>query len=171
MLAVILFVICMAASAIGSLVGAGGGVIIKPVIDMLGLMSVEAASFCSGCTVLCMSFVSLAITRKSGVKLELKISTPLAVGAVIGGFVGKALLEIVSVRHGSQVLGGVQAVALTLITAGVLLYVINKNRLRSLHIENILPCALIGLFLGVISSFLGIGGGTSNVAILFFSSL
>lgn len=51
--------ICFSASTIGSVVGAGGGVIIKPVLDFTGLMPTATASFCSGCTVLAMSAVSL----------------------------------------------------------------------------------------------------------------
>ena len=165
---ILLFVICTLASSIGALVGAGGGVIIKPVLDMFGLMPVEAVSFCSGCTVLCMSIASLLRTRGSEVELKLRTSTPLAIGAVLGGFVGKLLLETVKNGHGSGILGGVQAVCLTLITAGVLAYVCAKDRLRSYHVDNPVSCVIIGLLLGVISSFLGIGGGTSNVAILFF---
>lgn len=168
MLTLLLLLICTAATTIGALVGAGGGVIIKPVLDMLELMPVKTASFCSGCTVLCMSLVSLLCTRTSGVKLQVKTSTPLAFGAVIGGFVGKAILEMLAKGHGSNVLGGVQAFFLALITCGVLLYVCHKDSLRSLHVQSIPLCSLIGFVLGVISSFLGIGGGTSNVAVLFY---
>lgn len=168
MLTVLLFFICLTASSVGALVGAGGGVIIKPVLDLFELMPVEAVSFCSGCTVLCMSLMSLFVTRNSGIKLHIRTSTPLAIGAVGGGFVGKGLLELVSRGGGSHTLGGVQAICLTVITAGVLLYVCKKGRLRSLHIDSIPLCFLIGMSLGVISSFLGIGGGTSNLAILFF---
>ena len=35
-------------------------------------------------------------------------------------------------------------------------------------IKSLWVCVVIGLFLGGISSFLGIGGGTANVAVLFF---
>ena len=43
MLPVILFLICIIASSVGAIVGAGGGVIIKPVMDMLGLLPVSTA--------------------------------------------------------------------------------------------------------------------------------
>lgn len=165
----ILFLICLFASSVGAVVGAGGGVIIKPVLDMLGLLPVSTVSFCSGVTVMCMSICSLIRTRNNGVKLQIKTSTLLAVGAVLGGLVGKWLFEMVRSGFGNErTLGAIQAVFLTIITFGVLLYVCNKDRLPSKHVKNPVVTIVIGLLLGVISSFLGIGGGTSNVAVLFF---
>lgn len=90
MTAIILLIICLLASSVGAIVGAGGGVIIKPVLDMLGILPVSTVSFCSGCTVLGMSVCSLIRNRNDGVKLQIKTSTALAIGAVIGG-VGGAL--------------------------------------------------------------------------------
>lgn len=169
MTAILLLIICMLASSIGAVVGAGGGVIIKPVLDMLGILPVSTVSFCAGCTVLGMSVCSLIRNRKDGVKLQVKTSTALAIGAVAGGLVGKWLFELVKNNFGNErVLGAVQATALTIITIGVFLYVCNKSKLPSHHVTNILTTIVIGVFLGVISSFLGIGGGTSNVAVLFF---
>lgn len=169
MTAVILLMICLMASSVGAVVGAGGGVIIKPVLDLLGLLPVSTVSFCSGCTVLGMSVCSLIRNRNDGVKLQFKTSTALAIGAVTGGLIGKWLFELVKNGFGNErVLGAVQAVFLTLITIGVFLYVCNKDKLPSKHVESVVVAVIIGVFLGIISSFLGIGGGTSNVAVLFF---
>lgn len=167
--AIILFIVCILASSIGAVVGAGGGVIIKPVLDMIGLLPVSTVSFCSGCTVLGMSVCSLIRNRNDGVKLEIKMSTALAIGAVGGGLVGKWLFELVRNGFGDEkMLGAIQAIFLTLITIGVFLYVCNKDKLPSKHVDNFFVAIIIGVFLGIISSFLGIGGGTSNVAVLFF---
>ena len=43
----------------------------------------------SGCTVFSMSIVSLLKSRNSGVKLDKVKSTTLALGAAIGGVIGK----------------------------------------------------------------------------------
>lgn len=167
--AIILFVVCILASSVGAIVGAGGGVIIKPVLDMIGLLPVSTVSFCSGCTVLGMSVCSLIRNRNDGVKLQVKMSTALAIGAVMGGLVGKAMFEAVRSGFGDErMLGAIQAVCLTVITTGVLVYVCNKDKLPSKHVDNFFVAIIIGIFLGIISSFLGIGGGTSNVAVLFF---
>ena len=65
-------------------------------------------------------------------------------------------------------LGFIQTALLLVTTVMVLVYVIKKNRLRTLRVESTAACLLIGIFLGGISSFLGIGGGPVNVAVLFF---
>lgn len=167
--AIILFVVCILASSVGAVVGAGGGVIIKPVLDMIGLLPVSTVSFCSGCTVLGMSVCSLIKNRNDGVKLQLKMSTALAIGAVGGGLIGKWMFEMVRNGFGNErMLGAIQAIFLTLITIGVFVYICNKDKLPSKHVDNFGVAILIGIFLGIISSFLGIGGGTSNVAVLFF---
>ena len=167
--AIILFVVCILASSVGAVVGAGGGVIIKPVLDMIGLLPVSTVSFCSGCTVLGMSVCSLIRNRNDGVKLQLKMSTALAIGAVGGGLIGKWMFEMVRNGFGNErMLGAIQAIFLTFITIGVFVYICNKDKLPSKHVDNFGVAILIGIFLGIISSFLGIGGGKSNVAVLFF---
>lgn len=169
MQSILLMAICLAASSIGAVVGAGGGVIIKPVVDLLGLLPVSTASFCSGCTVLAMSIMSLFRSRNNGVELRLSMTVPLAAGAVMGGFIGKMLFELVRQQFPDEsTLGAVQAVCLTVITAAVLLYVCKKDQLRSMCIDSPPLALAIGAVLGIISAFLGIGGGTSNVAMLFF---
>ena len=169
MTAFVLFVICTLASALGSIVGAGGGVIIKPVLDMIGLLPVSTVSFCSGCTVLGMSLCSLIGSRKGEIRLHLKTSTLLAIGAVCGGIVGKWLFELVRSAAGNEnVLGMVQAACLTGVNFFVLLYVCRKDKISSGHVTMPAAVITIGIFLSVISSFLGIGGGPINVAVLFF---
>ena len=166
----VIFLICFFSSTMGAVAGFGGGVIIKPVMDAFGIYPVSTVSFMSGCTVLAMSVSSLIKTRNNGVLLKVKASTPLAIGAALGGILGKILLETVKSTagaHGETMLGAIQAVCLVIITTGVFLYICFKSRLKSFRVENIGTCLLIGALLGVISSFLGIGGGTSNVAILF----
>lgn len=62
----------------------------------------------------------------------------------------------------------VQALCLALLTVGTLLYTINKKKIKTYHITRKSVCLLIGLVLGILSSFLGIGGGPFNLVILFF---
>ena len=48
----ICFFIALFACLLGKMCGMGGGVIIKPVIDALGIMPVASINFPSACTVL-----------------------------------------------------------------------------------------------------------------------
>ena len=54
------------------------------------------------------------------------------------------------------------------ITLGTLLYTIKKNRIKTLRVKHIPVCVVIGLVLGIFSSFLGIGGGPINLVVLFY---
>ena len=62
--------IVFAASLLGPLCGIGGGVIIKPVVDALGVMDVATVSFLSSASVLTMALATLAqnaVARTSSV--------------------------------------------------------------------------------------------------------
>ena len=55
-----------------------------------------------------------------------------------------------------------------LITAGTVIYTLCKNRITTRKVTAPAACVLIGLALGIMSSFLGIGGGPVNLVVLFF---
>ena len=57
---------------------------------------------------------------------------------------------------------------LAVITLGTLLYTIFKSRIAPRRVEGAGLCLCIGLVLGIMSSFLGIGGGPINLVVLFF---
>ncbi len=165
-----LLLICFFASAIGSICGIGGGVIIKPVLDSFGIMDVAAISFLSSCTVLSMTAYSVLKGKLSGKsQIDRRIGFPLAIGAAIGGVVGKQMFNyIASLSPDKNKVGAIQAAFLLIVTVGILIYTIYKARIKALHITNAAACIGIGLALGVMSSFLGIGGGPIDLAVLFF---
>ena len=165
--------ISLLASVAGAICGIGGGVIIKPVLDTFGLASVSTISFLSGCTVLSMSAYSVGkglLSRDSAV--DLKSGTYLAVGAAAGGICGQQLFALVRSLFADQnTVGAVQAACLFVVTLGTLLYTIFKARIRTIQVQGVVPGVVIGMALGIMSSFLGIGGGPINLVVLgyFFS--
>ena len=166
----IFFVVSFLASVAGAICGIGGGVVIKPVLDMLGLETVAAISFLSGCTVLSMSCYSVTRSLAKGDSgVDLRVGTPLALGAALGGLAGKQLFELVRSLFADQgMVGAVQAACLGVITLGTLAYTLNKSRIPTHKISAQLACVAIGLGLGIMSSFLGIGGGPINLVVLYF---
>ena len=171
---ILFFAVSFFSSIVGAICGIGGGVVIKPVLDMLRMGEPSTINFLSGCTVLSMSLYSVSKAIRAGdSKVEMSTGTPLALGAVAGGIVGKELFSAVKAFfHGSSMVGGVQAIALGIITLGTLLYTINKGRIQTRVTRNKLVCVIIGLLLGLMSSFLGIGGGPINLVVLgFFFSM
>ncbi len=164
----LIFLICLAASAVGGVCGIGGGVVIKPVLDVTGLMSIPTGSFLSGLTVLAMAVISLFKNRKSN-QLEGACSIPLGIGAAVGGVCGKQLFELIRRASGQErIVGMAQAILLGLMILGTLLYVLNKSCIRTHHVTNKVASIGIGFALGLCSSFLGIGGGPMNLAVLYF---
>ena len=55
-----------------------------------------------------------------------------------------------------------------LITVGTLLYTVYKKRITPHEVRNVAAYVIIGLLLGIMSSFLGIGGGPINIVVLHF---
>lgn len=165
---ILFFIISLLASAAGAVSGIGGGILMRPVIDATGLLSVSAASFLSGCTVLIMTSVSLFRDRKSSVKIDRLHTLPLAIGSVLGGIVGKIAFDGFEHLLSERLLGAGQAVMLLLLTVGVFCYIVNKKKIHPHQMKKSIWCLVLGLVLGCISSFLGIGGGPLNLAVLFF---
>lgn len=164
------FAISFLASIAGAICGIGGGVIIKPVMDMFKMGTVTQISFLSCCTVLSMSCYSVGKSMMVGEKrVQLRTGTPLAIGAAVGGVVGKQLFSIVKACFENQnMVGAVQAACLAVITIGTLVYTIRKNHIKTFQITNLAVCVAIGIVLGIMSSFLGIGGGPINLVVLYF---
>lgn len=158
------------ASVAGAICGIGGGVIIKPVLDLCGLASVSTISFLSGCTVLSMSCYSVGKNICSGNnRVSFGTGTPLAIGAAAGGVLGNQIFKLIKAMFENQnAVGAVQAGCLALITVGTLVYTICKEKIKTYKVENKAVCLIIGSVLGLMSSFLGIGGGPINLVVLFF---
>ena len=161
------FLICLLATTIGGISGVGGGVIIKPVLDAVSGMPVATVSFLSGCTVLAMTITSMLHSRGGEVKVEPRRGTLLAIGAAVGGVVGKELFELVQSTGGSAV-SVAQQVMMIVLTLGVLVYTVNRPRIITRDVKNPAACVAIGLVLGLLSAFLGSGGGPINLAVLYY---
>ena len=145
----------------------GGGVIIKPVLDAVSGMPVATVSFLSGCTVLAMTITSMIRSRGGDVKVEPRRGTLLAIGAAIGGVAGKELFELVRAAGGMTV-SVAQQVMMIALTLGVLAYTLNRPRITARNVTQPVVCVCIGLVLGLLSAFLGIGGGPINLAVLYY---
>ncbi len=167
---VIAFLISFTACIVGAICGMGGGVIIKPVLDFIQFGSASQISFMSGCTVLAMTTYSVTKSLTSKEKtVEMKTVTPLAIGAAVGGVIGKRLF--VAIRNmfaNGSLVGAVQSVALAVITLATLVYTINKEKISTHRVTAPVACGAIGLGLGIVSSFLGIGGGPINLVVLYY---
>ncbi len=170
MVPLIFILISFFASVIGCICGIGGGVIIKPVLDAFGLYSVSTISFMSGCIVLSMTAYSVVKAQLAHESvIEKGVSTYLGIGAATGGLLGKQLFDVVKGCFAqADTVGAVQAAALFAVTLGTAVYTVQKARVPTHRVQSPMLCGAIGLFLGMLSAFLGIGGGPINLVVLYF---
>lgn len=164
---IVLFIISCGASIVGAITGIGGGIIIKPLVDATGLLAPDTINFLSGCTVMSMSVVSLWKNVRSGMCIDFNRTFYLASGAATGGIIGKILFQrMMSGFANTTVVTVWQNIIILLLTVVVLWYVLQKHRLRSYNVTNRALIVFVGSLLGIMSSFLGIGGGPINIMIL-----
>ena len=166
---IIYFLLAIGSTTVGALTGMGGGVIIKPLMDVLGDYDVQTIGVVSSITVFTMAAVSILKQLKAKTLIPFKTAIPLSVGSIIGGFVGQKVLDfIIDKLNANSIATVVQNIVLVILILGVIIYMKNKHRIKSKKFNGIPVCLVVGVFLGFCSSFLGIGGGPINVALIIY---
>lgn len=170
MAVILLLLISSFASIIGGLCGVGGGVLIKPLLDFSGIVSVSTASFLSAVSVLAMASFSTAKNLHASSKaIDLKLTPFLALGAGCGGVSGKLLFECIkNSLPDTEIIGAIQAIFLGLVVIATFLYTLYKRKIRTHRVESRVVSCILGVGMGVMSSFLGIGGGPIDMIVLFY---
>ena len=147
----------------------GGGVIIKPLMDVLQDFDVQTIGALSALIVFSMSVVSIGKQMLAGTKIPFGTAIPTALGSVVGGLAGEHLLQlIVNAFRANATVTVVQNIVLGLLVLAVYVYMKNKSRIPSRRLRGGIAALLAGAFLGICSSFLGIGGGPINVALIIY---
>lgn len=158
---VILFATFLGASA-----GLGGGVIIKPMLDFIGAHDLATISFFSTSAVFTMALSSTLKQLRNHVSFDTNMIVLVSLGAMVGGTVGNIFFTKLLELYDAKLVGMAQSIALAGLLS-IVLYQVNYLT-KSYHIKNTLLTIGIGFGLGVISAFLGIGGGPMNVAVFLF---
>ncbi len=169
MLSLLYAVVILAATTLGAFVGLGGGVIIKPILDFIGQEPRIQVDFLSCVAVFTMSIVSTGKSIKTKVSFKKNIILLIAGGSIAGGFLGSSCMDMLESNMNSNLIRCVQAFILASLLLAVSIYV--GKCCFSFNVKNNAAVFAVGLLLGFIASFLGIGGGPINVAVLtlFFS--
>lgn len=155
-------IVVFVATTIGSGAGLGGGVIIKPLLDFIGAHDISTISFISTSSVFAMSLYSSITQLRKNTQFKYKIALLVATGAAIGGVLGNQLFSILLNIISEDFLKFIQSMLLIFL----LVYVyMNGKRPTYLKVTSEKISLVIGLILGMLSSFLGIGGGPINVAV------
>lgn len=169
MLSFIYAAVILVATTLGAFVGLGGGVIIKPVLDFIGQEPRMQIDFLSCVAVFTMSVVSTGKAIRNKIEINKNIVVFFAAGSIGGGFLGSYVMDLLEAGLSNINTRCIQAFVLASLLAAVCFYVAKKR--KSFHLKNPVAIIFVGLLLGFAASFLGIGGGPINVAVLtlFFS--
>ncbi|WP_263705726.1 TSUP family transporter [Shouchella tritolerans] len=164
---VLYFLLGLLATTIGAAAGLGGGVIIKPVLDLFGHFDLPTISILSATTVLSMATVSLMKMKQQKIKLDKVSSSIIAFGSIMGGILGKTIFNLIAISLNiPNITAIIQSSLLVLLLLLIIIYFKNKGKSKSYRLTNKWIILLVGLALGFLSSFIGIGGGPLNVAVL-----
>lgn len=160
-MAIVYFLVALVATTVGALAGLGGGVIIKPSLDVLGHYDIVTISLLSTFTVFSMAVISTYKQIRKGFKVDVRLMY-LSLGAIGGGILGKVLFTTMLQWIEADIASGIQSTILAVLLVVVLL----RSQLPDWDIHHPLIILLVGLTLGTVASFLGIGGGPINVAVI-----
>jgi len=156
---VLYFLVALFASALGSVTGIGGGLIIRPALTTMGF-DVGLATFTSAASVFVMSCFSIVTRRVWRTDIKLGSLGLLAAGSIAGAFVGAYILSFLR----SVTVGILFIIFLTVI--GALL--VAKKRFTARSISSPLLKIGIGLVVGVTAGLFGIGGGLMLMIALMY---
>lgn len=157
-----LVIVC--ATSLGAVAGLGGGVIIKPLLDLIGYHDAATIGMLSSVAVFTMCVVSLAKQAKAGFSFDRTVVVAISLGSLAGGLVGEQVFSVATAQLDSDLVKAVQAAVLALTLVLILAYTLAQDRLPSWQVKSPVAIFCAGLFLGAVSVFLGIGGGPLNVA-------
>lgn len=165
LIGIIYFLVIVLANTIGAISGMGGGVIIKPVLDLLAKDSVAAISFYSTVAVFTMSLVSTWRQVKNGISLNWRLVAFISAGSVLGGIGGNVVFERLLLFLADESLVQLIQISLTIVTL-VFAFLYSRFDWKNYHFNSLISYFLAGLVLGFLASLLGIGGGPINVSLL-----
>ncbi|MGL5540793.1 MAG: sulfite exporter TauE/SafE family protein [Erysipelotrichaceae bacterium] len=162
--------VCLIAATIGSLSGMGAGVIIKPIFDFLGFHDIAMINFLSVVAVFAMALSATVQQYRAKTQFDTRFIISIALGSILGGILGGKAFDLMLLTLGANLAKGIQALLLGSFILGVIVYL--RGSFKSYTYQHPLIVFSIGLVLGGVASFLGVGGGPINVAfITFFFSM
>ncbi len=159
-------IIALIASLLGACCGLGGGVIIKPLLDAFTDLSASSVSLLSTLCVLTIALTSVIKYALQKAEINFKQSGILGIGAAIGGILGTYIFTSLIKGENDSLTTVIQSVSIALLLTFSVLYMAFFKDKFSFKIKNPAVILLAGLALGTFSSFLGIGGGPINVAVV-----
>lgn len=159
-------IVIIISTSLGAVAGLGGGVIIKPLLDLVGFHDPSTINLYSCVAVFTMCCVSLAKQLHAGFQFDTKTVLVVSVGSLLGGIMGDHAFSALTATLDVHMVKAVQSATLASVLTLIFIYTLKQNSMRAWHLENPVAIFVAGLLLGAVAVFLGIGGGPLNVCAL-----
>lgn len=128
-------------------------------------MYIVDISFYSCVAVFIMSVVSTAKKIYSGVKIDFNKDIILSLGSLLGGVLGNFTSEyLLNIFKSEEIVQWIQIILTILSLLFAFLY--TNKKWKSWNLKYNKSYFIVGLFLGFLSTLLGIGGGPINAALI-----
>ena len=138
MITLLYTLIILIATTAGALGGLGGGVIIKPLFDALGVHDASTVGVYSTLAVFTMCIVSIGKQLKNGFSFDLKMVISISLGSLCGGLAGEKIFSVIAANFSNSTVKIIQATLLAICLVVILGYTINKNKIKHYHLKNII---------------------------------
>ena len=158
---ILYFFVILIVISTGAVAGISGGVILRPVFDLIGYHNAVSISFYMAVAVLTMAISSTMKQISLGTKIDFGKVLTLALGSITGGFVGQSIFNAISYlisQNAVQILQGILSIALL-----IFVFMFTKEGIKTYQFKSKVLYLLIGFVLGTVASILAIGGGPINV--------
>ena len=161
-------IIVWIATFIGAITGLGGGIIIKPAFDFVGLDQAVMISVYSTIAVFSMCIVSLYKRWDDVKNSQRKIAFGLSIGSILGGLSGEQIFQMALQYWGNRFVSLSQSILLVIILVGIIVYAFFQEKIATHSLNQWFGIMVLGWSVGLVSVFLGIGGGPLNIVLLLY---
>lgn len=161
LIGILYFFIILVVISTSAIAGISGGVVLRPVFDLIGYHDVIEIGFYMGVAVITMTIASTLKQIKMGTRIKVDKALTLAIGATVGGWIGQGILEWMSI----YIEGNVIQMGQNVMSIVSLVFVLAATRAnaKTYQFKGIIWYVLAGLGLGTFASVMAIGGGPINV--------
>lgn len=166
MIVILYSLIVFLATTLGAITGAGGGAIIKPVFDLVGVDTASMISVYSTIAVFTMCISSIVKHLCNGISYRWDWLLTLSLGSIVGGLIGEHIFQKVTENISNEQVTLIQSILLLCVLLSVLIFTSSGDRIQTLKLSNRGILFFLGLLAGAISVFVGIGGGPLNIIVL-----
>lgn len=150
MVEIIYFLIIIIASGLGSILGMGGGIIIKPLMDSFGYHSVSDIAFYSSFSVFIMAIISTIKRFSQSKEIKWRLIFTVSFSSVLGGFLGHLIFQVLLSQLSVRLVSIVQMILLFVM---LLVSFVLTDFKKTYQFDKIGFYMICGLLLGLISSF------------------